>query len=160
MAVLENPHKGWHLYQSNFETYVCNQPSWIKRSLAINAILCLALSVRSPSTLKPICYPNSQTMLSKADIDVCLCVCLSQSNKWLTSVWLSGVNHRKRTPRCTTAGIILKSNGVVTYKIAFVRSLLLMNSFCNHTWHTNCKYKWIHTRLRAVVPSSSMYSLP
>lgn len=34
----------------------------------------------------------------------------------ITSTELSGENHLSRTPRCTTAGISLKSKGVVTWR--------------------------------------------
>lgn len=42
----------------------------------------------------------------------------SETRKWggwgRTSTWVSGENQRNKMPRCTTAGISLKSNGVVT----------------------------------------------
>jgi hypothetical protein len=45
----------------------------------------------------------------------------------VTSTALSGENHLNSTPRCTTAGISLKSKGVVTCINEFRNYLLLCN---------------------------------
>lgn len=112
----------WHLASLVY-------PSWIKRSLDIKAILCLTLSDRRLSPFNPnwnaekgthktfwctkrtVKYDQHWQMVKKVHLIMCGTVLYL-----FTSVWLSGENHLSSTPRCTTAGISLKSNGVVTWR--------------------------------------------